>query len=104
MKTVNLTCEWLLANFVGTYYNDENGMACIIAYSILDSKFVTLAFETMDIEYTEDEYFEDLDDIDSVFYEYKFKFEDIKEDCPKLYESMAKMFESNRLRNLEKSN
>jgi len=95
MKKLELTCEWILNKLPFTHFSEGNGVGWIEANSGMESMLVELALNTLDIEYSEDEYINE--HTDEFYMQYKFKIEDIKNECPNLYKMMYEMNENNKM-------
>jgi hypothetical protein len=94
MKKVELSCEWILDKLAFTHFSEGNGVGWIEADG-MEIMFVELALKTLGIEYTEDEYINE--HTDEFYMQYKFKIEDIKDECPNLYKMMHEFDERNRM-------
>jgi len=94
MKTVELTVDWILDNFVGQWCGGKvnNERPCVCVYSDIENSFVELAFETMEIDYDYNEYLNE--DEKGFWYTYEFDLEDIKEDAPIFYKHFIDWYES----------
>ncbi len=86
-KIMELTPEWVLEKLPHTMYADGKGNVTISSDNVSDSHWIDLALDTIGIKYEsvtvgydpdpEKQYFE---------VQWEFKIEDIKVDCPALYE------------------
>lgn len=94
MKKLELTCEWILDKLPFTHFSEGNGVGWIETDSGMESMLVELALKTLGINYTDDEYINE--HTDEFYMQYKFKIEDIKDECPNLYEMMHMSDENNR--------
>ena len=79
--------EWVLDNLSDSHYVDGYGNMCICTNSISDANWMHLALDTLKIPFKINEY----GDFDDIIFSFEFKMEDIKIDCPSLYERMVKL-------------
>lgn len=91
MKKIELTPEWLLDNFSHTLHC--NGTDALIVSSIEESHWVKLAFDTLEIDYSDNEYFNE--DNETFNTHFEFNLEDIKEECPNLYTNLKELGDKN---------
>ena len=85
-KIIELNPEWILDKLTVTHHADGRGSITITADSVSDSHWIDLALDTLGVKYEtctvgydpdpEKQYFE---------VQWEFKIEDIKVDCPILY-------------------
>jgi hypothetical protein len=81
---IKLSTDWILSNMCFSIYC-ENDDAIVIC-DLDDYKWVKLAFDTLGIDYTEDEYFDELDeDFETPEYHFAFNINDIKDSSPDFY-------------------
>ena len=81
MKQIYITPEWIIMEFPHKSYNIDKGLVTM-KISTYDTYWVILALDTLEIEYTYNEYTTN----DGIVYaSIEFYIEDIKESCPTLY-------------------
>lgn len=98
MKEIKLTPEWVLEKLSDSVYVDGDGKVTLtidMMISFSNCYWITLALDTLEIKYEEDEY-EIEGDNDSFMIDYSFDLEDIKEECPNLYKDWSEMKRHNK--------
>jgi hypothetical protein len=96
MKKIEITPEWILEN-LSTNLDCKNGRVLISCND--NYHWIKLAFDTLEILYSEDEYIDEDtidDDIEKFEIQFNFILEDIREECPNLYEHLKKLNENNK--------
>ena len=91
MKTIiELTPEWVLAELAESHFAGGEGSIAIYALRGSDAAWISLALNTLNISY-------DIDDYDyeenRELWSFVFSIEDLKSECPTLYERFKKMDE-----------
>jgi len=89
-KLIEITPEWVIQNLSDAMYADGGGIMSVFA-KCADDAWISLALSTLKIPFEECEY-GDLDDLTIC---YEFKIEDIKYDCPSLYDFMKNLDKHN---------
>jgi hypothetical protein len=81
MKKIEITPEWILTELPHMHVADGNGKMSFYTDSVTDVRWITLALDTLGIE------FEDYDEGDDqvIFFWFEVLIEDFKENCPELY-------------------
>lgn len=95
VKFIELTPEWILSELSQSLYADGKGTACIDTDSASDASWIKLALNTLLIPFEEKEY----GDNDMTFIDFEFNINDIKDNCPNLYEKMKDMDTKNKIYN-----
>lgn len=93
-KLIELTPEWVLENLPDSMYADGYGTMSVYTENPDNASWISLALNTLKIPFSESE-FDESDDWDDLMISYKFKIEDIKADCPSLYEFMKNLDRDN---------
>lgn len=93
VKLIEITPEWVLTEIPQTHYADGNGNVSVDTDNLTDVKWITLALQTLCIPYEEKEYGDD----DNVFFDFEFRIEDIKNNCPAFYKNMKEMDAKNKI-------
>ena len=84
MDTINITPEWVLNELPHTHYADGNGKVNLYTDSATDSRWIVLALDSLCIPYDENSY----GDSYLKVYGFEFVLEDIKQECPHLYQTL----------------
>jgi hypothetical protein len=86
--TIKITPEWILTEIPITHIVDGQGNVLVHTVINFDGSWIKLALQTLGIEYkqlawekTEDHFFA----------QFEFKINDIREECPVLYEKLDEM-------------
>ena len=96
MTKIELTPDWILKKLTDTWMTNGAGMAIIQTSELFNAHLITLALDTIGIEYEESAVGYDPDPEKSeCIFQWEFYFPDIKDECPELYEKMYKNNESN---------
>lgn len=95
MKSIELTLEWVLNELPISFYADGNGNVSLKTDNVTDAKRIRLALDTSCIPYKENDY----GDVETIFFGFEFRIEDIKDNCPAFYRNMKEMDTRNNLIN-----
>jgi len=93
VKFIEITTEWVLTEIPQSHYADGNGNISIDTDDLSDVKWIKLALETLCIPYEEKAYGDD----NILFFDFEFRIEDIKDNCPALYKNMKEMDAKNKI-------
>jgi len=86
MKKIELTPEWILDKLTVTHYADGTGKVLITTDTDSDSCWIELALDSLGVKYETCTLCYDPDHSKRFFEsQWEFKIEDIKADCPILY-------------------
>ncbi len=90
-KLIELTPEWVLDKISDGMYANGKGVMGVLAHSSQNINWISLAIDTLQIPFkvSHHGYLNDPKII------YEFKIEDIKKDCPDIYEYMKFMNKCN---------
>ncbi len=91
-KIIELTPEWILNKLPITHYDDGKGKITICADTVSDSRWIDLALETLGVKYETWTVGYDPDPEKQFFeVQWEFKIEDIKSECPSLWDKWKLM-------------
>jgi hypothetical protein len=93
VKPLELTPEWVLSELTDSLYADGCGNISVGTSTHNDAKWIKLALNTLSIPYMENEFGEG----DMTFIDIEFRVEDIKVECPNLYNRMREMDAKNKI-------
>jgi hypothetical protein len=86
MKKINISPEWVLDKLTSAYSVNGEGDVRITADTISVSRWIDLALETLGIKYETHTVDKDPEPEEQYFkVQWEFKIEDIKAECPNLY-------------------
>jgi len=86
-KLIEVIPEWVLDNLSDSMYADGYGNMSVYTSSVSDYNWMCLALNTLKITFEES----DNDDYDDRLLSLRFRIEEIKNECPSLYERMIKL-------------
>lgn len=93
VKIIELNPEWVLSELTDSLYADGCGNISVGTSTPNDAKWIKLALNTLSIPYQEHEFGEG----DVTFTDIEFRIEDIKVECPNLYNRMREMDVKNKI-------
>ena len=93
MKTIEITPEWVLNELPHMHVADGNGNMSFYTDSVTDVRWITLALNTLGIEFQE----YDEGDKDFIFFWFEVVIEDFKKHCPELFEKWMKLNEREKI-------
>ena len=91
VKPIEITPEWILSELPQSLYADGNGIVSIDTDNPSVASWIKLALNTLCIPFEENEY----GDAINVFIDIEFNINDIKENCPTLYNRMKELDANN---------
>jgi len=92
-KFIELTSEWILNEIPISHYADGDGNVSLDTDSITNAKLIELALKSSCIPYTQNEYCDAI----NIFFDFEFKLEDIRSECPNLYKKMRELDAKNNI-------
>ena len=92
-KPIEVTPEWVLNELPQSYYSDGNGNVSVDSDIKTNAKWIELALNRLHIPYTQNEY----GDAINLFFDFEFKLEDIRNECPTLYKKIKDMDVKNKI-------
>lgn len=96
MKKIEIRPEWILEQCPHTVHPDGKGNIMICTDSLSLSIWIDLALDTLDIEYESSTIGYDPDPEKQCFeVRWEFRIEDIKEECPAIYDEWMQLNERN---------
>ena len=93
VKPIELNPEWVLSELTDSLYADGCGNISVGSSTPNDAKWIKLALNTLNIPFKEIEFGEG----DVTFTDIEFRIEDIKVECPNLYNRMREMDAKNKI-------
>ncbi|MHA1169866.1 MAG: hypothetical protein ACTSRU_18715 [Candidatus Hodarchaeales archaeon] len=83
MKTIKITPEWVLEKLSHTLDTDKAGIISLYTGNASDANWIELALSSLEIPFESYDYLSDHKDL---VFGFDFNMDDIKSDCPSLYE------------------
>ena len=95
MKRIVLTPEWVLDKLSHTRYADGKGNISVYTGNATDANWIELALNSLNIGYEAYDY---LNENSLIVFGFDFRVEEIRNDCPTLYNSINELDNINRHR------
>ena len=93
-KMIQLTPEWVLNKLSHSHYADGKGNLSVQTCHVSDANWIALALDSLDVTYEEYEFYDE-----TFLFNFDFRLEDIKDECPMLYKNFTSMDDRNKISN-----
>lgn len=92
-KPIEITPEWVLNELPISHYADGSGNVSVDTDTKANAKWIESALNHLCIPYTQNEY----GDVLNIFFDFEFKLDDLRKDCPNLYIRMKELDAKNNI-------